>query len=93
MGVTITRWAQHIYIYIYVYIVWAVYLSRYCDWLRAGRFGIESLSWREIPPIQTGPGAHTASCKTGTVSLPRVKCGRCVLLTTHPLLVPQSWKG
>ena len=26
-------------------------------------------------------------------SFPRVKCGRGVLLTTHPLLVPQSWKS
>ena len=24
---------------------------------------------------------------------PEVKCGRCVLLTTHPLLVPRSWKS
>ena len=26
-------------------------------------------------------------------SFPRVKCGRGVLLTTHPLLVPRSWKS
>jgi len=26
----------------------------------------------------------------GTVSFPEVKCGRGVLLTTHPLLVPRS---
>ena len=26
-------------------------------------------------------------------SLPGVKCGRGVLLTTHPLLVPRSWKS
>ena len=29
----------------------------------------------------------------GTGSFPGVKCGRGVLLTTHPLLVPRSWKG
>ena len=29
----------------------------------------------------------------GTGSFPGVKCGRGVLLTTHPLLVPQSWKS
>ena len=29
----------------------------------------------------------------GTGSLPGVKCGRGVLLTTHPLLVPRSWKS
>jgi len=30
------------------------------------------------------------SCTMGTESFPGVKCGRCVLLTTHPLLVPRS---
>jgi len=39
------------------------------------------------------PGAHQASCKMGTGSFPGVKCGRDVLLTTHPLLVPRSWKS
>jgi len=39
------------------------------------------------------PGAHPASCKIGTGSFPGVKCGRSVLLTTHPLLVPRSWKS
>jgi len=34
-----------------------------------------------------------ASCKMGTGSLPGLKCGRGVLLTTHPLLVPRSWKS
>jgi len=28
----------------------------------------------------------------GTRSFPGIKCGRGVLLTTHPLLVPLSWK-
>ena len=62
--------------------------------LRAGRSGVR------IPvvtifsaPVQTGPGAHTASCKMGTGFFPGVKCGRGVLLTTHPLLVPRSWKS
>jgi len=48
---------------------------------------------RDFPPVQTGPGAHPTSCKMGTGSFPGVKCGRGVLLTTHPLLVPQSWKS
>ena len=52
--------------------------------LRAGRFGIESRWGRDFPPVQTGPGAHPAPCKMGTGSFPGVKCGRCVLLTTHP---------
>jgi len=62
--------------------------------LRAGR------SWDRIPvgtrfsaPVQTGPGAHPASCTMGTGSFSGVKCGRGVLLTTHPLLVPRSWKS
>jgi len=44
-------------------------------------------------PVQTGPGAHPASCTMGTGSFPVVKCGRGVLLTTHHLLVPRSWKS
>ena len=44
-------------------------------------------------PVQTGPGAHPASCKMGTGPVPVVKCGRGVLLTTHPILVPRSWKS
>jgi len=61
--------------------------------LQTGRSGIESRWGREFPPVQTGPGAHPASCKMGTGSSPGVKCGRGVLLTTHPLLVPRSWKS
>jgi len=34
------------------------------------------------PPVKLFPG-----------SFPGVKCGRGVLLTTHPLLVPRSWKS
>jgi len=50
--------------------------------------------WDEISrPVQTGPWAHPASCKIGTGSFPGVKCGRGVLLTIHPLLVPRSWKS
>ena len=44
-------------------------------------------------PVQTGPGAHPASCTMGTGSFPGVKSGRGVTLTPHPLLVPWSWKG
>jgi len=29
----------------------------------------------------------------GTGSSPGVKCGRGMLLTAHPLLVPQSWRS
>ena len=61
--------------------------------LRAGRSGIESRWGRDFPPVQTGPGAHPASCKMGIGSFPGVKCGPGVLLITHPLLVPRSWKS
>ena len=46
--------------------------------LRAGRSGIESQRRRDFPPVQTGPGAHPASCKMGTVSFPggKVRPGR-----------------
>ena len=58
--------------------------------LRAGRSWIEFRWERDFPPVQTGPGAHPDSCKMGTLSFPGVKCGRGVLLTTHPLLVLRS---
>jgi len=54
---------------------------------------IESRWGRDFPPVQTGPRANPASCKMGTGSFPGVKCGRGVLLTTHLLLVPRSWKS
>ena len=44
-------------------------------------------------PVQTGPGAHPASCTMGTGSFLGVKSGRGVTLTLHPLLVPWSRKG
>jgi len=56
--------------------------------------GIES-RWgaRFSAPVQTGLGAHPSSCTMGTGSLPEVKSGRGVTLTTHPLLVPWSRKS
>ena len=61
--------------------------------LRAGQSGVESRWGRDFPPVQTGPGAHPPSFKMGTGTFPGVKCGQGVLLTTHPLLVPRSWKS
>jgi len=51
--------------------------------------GIES-RWeaRFSAPVQTGTGAHPASCTMGTGSFPGVKKARGVTLTPHPLLVP-----
>jgi hypothetical protein len=41
--------------------------------------------------VQTGSGAHPASCTMGTgVLSPGVKRGRSVMLTTHPYLVTRS---
>ena len=48
---------------------------------------------RFTAPVQTGPGAHPASCTMGTGSFPGVKSGRGVTLTPHPLLVPLVMKG
>ena len=55
--------------------------------------GIESRGARFSAAVQTGPGAHPASCTMGTGSFPGVKRGRGVTLTPHPLLVPWSWKS
>ena len=56
--------------------------------------GIES-RWeaRFSAPVQTGPGAHPASCSMGTGSFPGVKSGRGVTLIPHLLLVPWSRKS
>jgi len=43
--------------------------------------------------VQTGPGAHPATCTMGTGSFPGVKSSRGVTLTPHPLLVPWSRKS
>jgi len=56
--------------------------------------GIES-RWgaRFCAPVQTGPGAHPASCTMGAGYFLVVKSGRGVTLTPHPLLVPWSRKS
>jgi hypothetical protein len=42
--------------------------------------------------VQTGSGAHHASCTMGIgVPFPGQSAGRDVTLTTHPYLVPRSW--
>ena len=52
--------------------------------LRVGRSGIESRWGRDFSARPDRPWAHPASCKMGTGSFPGLKCGRGVLLTTHP---------
>jgi len=41
-------------------------------------------------PVQTGPGAHLASCTMSTGSFPGEKSSRGVTLTPHPILLPWS---
>jgi hypothetical protein len=55
--------------------------------------GSDSRWGRNFPPVQTGPGANLAYCTMNTGSFPGLKCNRGVLLTTHPLLAPRSWKS
>jgi hypothetical protein len=53
---------------------WAGQLSRYSHWLRAGRSGDRiPVEARFFAQVQTGPGAHPASCTMGTGSFPGVK--------------------
>jgi hypothetical protein len=62
--------------------------------LRAGRSGDRvPVGARFSALVQIVLGAHPASCTRVTGSFPGVKYGRGVLLTTHPLLVPWSWKS
>ena len=56
-----------------------------------GRSGNRIPVGRGFRPVETGPGAHPASCTLGTGSLLGVKYGRSVLLIPHPILVPWSW--
>ena len=59
--------------------------SRYSDWLQAGQSGDRIPVGARFPaPVQTGPGAHPASCTMGTGSLPGGKSVRGVTLTPHP---------
>jgi len=85
--------STHMYVCMYIYIYGPGSSVGIATELRTRRSGIESRSGRDFPPSQTGPWAHPASCTMGIGSFPWVKCGRDVLLTTHPLLVPRSWKS
>ena len=60
--------------------------------LQAGRSGIES-RWYEIFRRPDRPWGPPSLLHNGYRVFPGVKYGRAVLLTTHPLLVPWSWKS
>jgi len=70
--------------------LWAGYFSRYSDWLRAGRSGIESRWGRDFPPVQTGPGAHPAYCKMGTGSFSEAEAAGAWGWFPPSYLVPRS---
>ena len=55
--------------------------------------GIESRWGGIFRPSRPALGTHPASGTMGTRSFPGVKYFRGVLLTTHPLVVPRSWKN
>ena len=59
------------YLLIHLYTSVSGWLS---DWLRIGRCGNRiPIGARFSTPVQTGPGAHSACYKMGTVSIPEVK--------------------
>jgi len=68
-------------------------LSRYSDWLRAGRFGdripVGGEIFRTCPDRPWGPPSLLYN---GYRFFPGVKSGRVVTLTPHPLLVPLVMK-
>ena len=68
-------------------------LSRYSDWIRAGRSGYRiPVKARFSALVHTVPGAHPGFRTLETGSFPEAQSGRDVTLTPHPLLVPWSRK-
>jgi hypothetical protein len=99
-------WAASVVVFKWVYdVVCSIYRGTYWPACGPGSsvgietdyrldgLGIESWRGQDFPPVHTGPGARPASCTMGTGSFPGLKYSRGVLLTTHPLLLPRSWKN
>jgi hypothetical protein len=60
------------------------------DWTTGVRSPTEAEDFSSILCVQTGSGAHPASCPMGTRgSFHGVKCGQGMMLTIHPHLVPR----
>jgi hypothetical protein len=94
MKICIFKWELHSYMWKHQGSSGPGSVVRYSYWLRAGRsrdrIPVEA---RFFAPVHTGPGAHPTSCTMGAGSFPRLKSGRGVTLTPHPLLVPWSRKS
>ena len=72
---------------------WAAIASRYSDLLRYGRPRDQIPAVAKFSaPVQTGPGAHPASCAMGTVFLSLEYSCQGVVLTAHPHLAPRLKK-
>ena len=77
------RFLDHkIYTHLYTCSCGPGQISRYSNWLRAGRSGIESKGAKFFAPVQTGPVAYPSSYKTRSGSFPGVK--RLGLDVNHP---------
>jgi hypothetical protein len=75
-------------------VLWAGYLSRYSDWLRVRRSGIESRWGRNFPHLsRPALGPTQPPVQWVPWSFLGVKSGRGVNLTPHSLLVPWSRKS
>jgi hypothetical protein len=69
----VTEW-HNIFLNSYNMEVWPAQLSRYSDSLYAGQCSVLTpVGARFSTHVQTGPGAHPASCTMGTGSFPGVK--------------------
>jgi len=92
---TIKVESTDIYIYIYIYIyahVGRVAQSVYrltTSWTVRDRIPV----WTTFSSRPDRPWGPPSLLYNGYRIFPGVKCGRGVMLTTHPLLVPRSWKS
>jgi len=90
------------YMHMYTKLQTQWHIQCYHIWLNSLYESLLNSQWSNIinisavviyfPHVQNGPRAHPVSCKVSPRSFLGVKCGRGVLLTTHPLLVLRSWK-
>ena len=90
------KWVQRVDMYSLVHneVVLQVEWNNKIVHVESGRSGDRiPVGARFSTSVRTGPRAHPASCTMGTGSLPVVKSGRGVTLTTHPLLVAWSRKS